>query len=571
MRLPWSTATFSVGSVFVLTIVLMCTTGAGQTNTLIIIADDLGVDTIGAYKEGASPAPTPNIDSLAARGVMFRNAYAAPTCSPTRATYLTGRYGFRTGVGRPGHALPVSEITLPEVLDHGKIAHALIGKWHLAAGNDPNSPNLSGWSHFSGSIPGFFYNGQTYFSWRKVVNGRESLVTNYATSENVDDALKWIKSQTGPWVVSLNFNAAHTPLHEPPGALHTYHLAGKRPDREPIPFFKAMIQAMDTEIGRLLTSLGSTTLARTNVIFLGDNGTEARTTEPPFQADHAKWTVYEGGINVPLIVSGPAVASLGREEKALVCTVDLFHTIAEFQGLNARTIVPAAVALDGISLVPYLRAANSPSLREFAYAESFNARIHDRAVRNDRYKLIDRNGSEALYDLLIDPFEQTDLLKKPLSPDEHYALNVLRAEFDRLAGRASYFTFGSGCGGVTLGAVSGARPVLGQSFRTKISNLGSGAVAVFGLVGFSRTHWGTYSLPLDLGFLGMPTCRLYTSIDAMVPLSINHRSATWEVPIPALPELLGWRFYQQGLVIDASANQAGAIVTNAGQGCMERE
>jgi len=229
------------------------------------------------------------------------------------------------------------------------------------------------------------------------------------------------------------------------------------------------------------------------------------------------------------------------------------------------------VPLDGISLVPYLRSANSPSLREFAYAESFNVRNRDRAVRNDRYKLIDLSGAEALYDLLIDPFEQTDLLKGPLSPDKQYALDALRAEFDRLAGRASYFTFGSGCGGVTLGAVSGARPVLGQTFRTRIANLGSGAVAVFGLIGFSRTQWGAYTLPLDLGFLGIPGCRLYTSIDAMVPLPFNNRSATWKLPIPALPELAGWRFYQQGLVIDASANPVGAILTNAGQGCVERE
>jgi len=343
MRSPCTTTAFRAGSVFVLIFVLLGTAGLCQTNTLIILADDIGVDTIGAYKEGASPAPTPNIDSLAASGVLFRNAYAAPTCSPTRATYHTGRYGFRTGVGWPGQALPYSEFTLPEVLDHGKIAHALIGKWHLASGNDPNSPNLSGWSHFSGSIPGYFMGGQTYFSWRKVVNGKENLVTNYATTENVDDALKWIKSRTGPWVVSLNFNAAHTPLHAPPGSLHTYNLAGKNPNREPIPFFKAMIQAMDTEIGRLLTSLGSSTLARTNVIFLGDNGTAGRTTEPPFQSNHAKFTVYEGGINVPLIVSGPAVASPGREEKALVCTVDLFHTIAELHGLNARSVVPATL------------------------------------------------------------------------------------------------------------------------------------------------------------------------------------------------------------------------------------
>jgi len=97
------------------------------------------------------------------------------------------------------------------------------------------------------------------------------------------------------------------------------------------------------------------------------------------------------------------------------------------------------------------------------------------------------------------------------------------------------------------------RPMRGQTFRAKISNLGSSAAAACGLIGFLRTQWGAYTLPLHLGFPGMTGCRLYTSIDAMVPLPINSGAAKWELPIPSLPELLGMRFDQQGLVFGASA------------------
>ena len=97
-------------------------------NFLIIVGDDLGVDKIGVYGEGPSPPPTPTIDSLALEGVLFRNAWANPTCAPTRAAALTGRYGFRTGVGVAGGAdLPFEELLLPEWITaiHG---NASLGK-----------------------------------------------------------------------------------------------------------------------------------------------------------------------------------------------------------------------------------------------------------------------------------------------------------------------------------------------------------------------------------------------------------------------------------------------------------
>lgn len=125
------------------------------------------MDYVGAYKEGTNPPPTPNIDALAQRGVLFRNTWANPSCSPTRACILTGRYPFRTYVGRwirhPHHSDPIGtlaarEWTLPEVLDRAQIgyAHACVGKWHLGdASLGADTPRIyGGFDHFAGSLEG---------------------------------------------------------------------------------------------------------------------------------------------------------------------------------------------------------------------------------------------------------------------------------------------------------------------------------------------------------------------------------------------------------------------------------
>ncbi|MEY2982666.1 MAG: Arylsulfatase precursor, partial [Planctomycetota bacterium] len=105
----------------------------GQNNVLILLADDIGVDYVGCYGEGSNPPPTPNIDTLAQRGVLFRNAYANPSCSPTRACIHTGRFPFRTLVGRwiryennsePIGRLLDEEWTIPEVLDRAGSGYA---------------------------------------------------------------------------------------------------------------------------------------------------------------------------------------------------------------------------------------------------------------------------------------------------------------------------------------------------------------------------------------------------------------------------------------------------------------
>ncbi|HEY5622163.1 MAG TPA: sulfatase-like hydrolase/transferase, partial [Gammaproteobacteria bacterium] len=181
----------------------------------------------------------------------------------------------------------------------------------------------------------------------------------------------------------------------------------------PIRYFHAMIEAMDAEIGRVLDSMTPEVRENTYVIFMGDNGTTNSSVVAPFERGRAKGTVYQGGVNVPLIVTGPGVAH-GVSE-ALVNSTDLFATILEMTAVDISAVLPAGVTLDSLSFVPYLQNPNLPSIREWVYVDEFPGSflgIEDAnyAIRNDRYKLVRNDGNLELYDLRSDPYELVNIL-----------------------------------------------------------------------------------------------------------------------------------------------------------------
>lgn len=355
--------------------------GEPPGNVLIVVADDLGLDQLALYGRPDAP-PTPNLDALAARGVVFWNAWGHPTCSPMRATLQTGRYPFRTGVGAviPAHAggpgLPLAEVTLPELLDlgtGGAYAHAALGKWHLGTsqvGGDL-APNLAGYAHFAGSLEGQI---ERYDGWRRVVDGVGAYTSRYATSVCVDDALLWIHAQTRPWLCVVSFQAPHAPYHRPPAGLHTQVLPAADPREvcggpggDPLPFLRAAIEALDTELGRLLASLPPGQLERTTILFLGDNGAESCVARPP-TTNRAKGTLFESGLRVPFVAAGHRVTARGTST-ALVGASDVFATVAELAGIDLAATLPG-LALDSKSLVPCL-ASRTARVRTWLYAEAF--------------------------------------------------------------------------------------------------------------------------------------------------------------------------------------------------------
>jgi arylsulfatase A-like enzyme len=399
-----------------------------RPNVLVIVADDIGVDMIGAYGESPAAPCTPHIDALAARGLLFRNAWANPVCSPTRAALLTGRYGFRTGVGtvvtnnEPG--LAHSEVTLPELLDG--YSSACVGKWHLSGNLGDLHPNQCGFDHFSGFLRGAV---NDYFQWPKIVDGQASTATTYTTIAFTDDAIGQITRLPEPWIVFVHHNAAHTPLHVPPGALcptaacgttFCNSLPANPTDRQ---LARAMTEALDSEIGRLMATVDALH-PEAYVFFLGDNGTSGGVSIAPFLPGHAKGTLYEGGVNVPLIVCGPTVGH--AESAALVSVTDVFATVADL----AR--VPSS-AEDSISMKRYF-ARPDAALRNTVYSETFTPNggppftNHERAIRDARYKLIRRTGQpDEFFDLANDPFESQNLLPG-LSTTEQAAFDALEAE-----------------------------------------------------------------------------------------------------------------------------------------------
>jgi len=174
------------------------------------------------------------------------------------------------------------------------------------------------------------------------------------------------------------------------------------------------------------------------VIFMGDNGTFGPVVDAPFSKGKAKGSVYEGGVNVPLIVTGPGVAR-NRASDALVNSVDMFTTIMEMAGIQPVGTVPSGVVVDAVSFLPYLSRPDRPSIRQWIYADVFGGNgglsegmFHggQYAIRNATYKLVVNAGREEFYDVR-DRSEMHNLLGT-LTPEQQVAYASLRSQVDRL-------------------------------------------------------------------------------------------------------------------------------------------
>lgn len=467
-----------------------------QQNILLLIADDVGLDLIGAYNNATEQtSDTPEIDALASSGVRFLYAYSQSTCSPTRATILTGQYGFRNGVGinaeganRLAH---VEMQTLPQVLPPNYRA-AAFGKWHLDGtafgaidlddhGDVTHVITYAGFEFFKGKGGNFNLNktewdddnphknptippndrilpagtNENYYRWEKrtisenlkvrdqwieCVNGPTARC--YITTDTVNDAIQKMKNfRPDPWFIWIGFNAVHDPIlnqpqtdnfNAPPDEL----LDGNKYDATTLDGArKAHMKALDHEIGRLLDSVD---LANTTIIFVGDNGTARR----PSEGTPCKGTFRECGIRVPLIVRRPGGVA-GKVIETPVNTTDLFDTIA---GMAANDSTWEG-APDSENLLPYVDdpTFDEPLERKSAgegaitYADRFDRMFfwEKRSIQDGRYKYIwfhDKAGSisDGLYDIESDPNLESNLLDTALPGDAVSALGALRSAMARL-------------------------------------------------------------------------------------------------------------------------------------------
>jgi arylsulfatase A-like enzyme len=409
---------------------------AAPPNIILVITDDQGYGDIAFH--GNEKIVTPHLDRLARESTRLTDFHVDPTCSPTRAALLTGRYSTRTGVWHTvmGRSLLYhDEVTLADVLAANGYRNGMFGKWHLGD-NFPMRPEDRGFHHVVahggggiGQTPDYW--GNTYFDDHYLVNGQWTPFTGYCTDVFFDEALTFIeRHRTGPFFVYLSTNVPHGP-YRVPDRYRDYYL--ERGVREPMASFYGMIENFDENMGRLLSRLDQWDLAdNTILIFTTDNGTAAGVAPPRQVNEGVEWpgfnagmrgqkgSPYDGGHRVPCFIRWPAGAiGADRELRQLTAHFDLFPTLVELAAVEFTPPNP----LDGLSLVPLLRQEHVvwPERTLFVHTqrEEIPPKWRNSAVLIQDWRLI--NGEE-LYDLTFDPGQTTDLAVQ--HPDRVAALRA---------------------------------------------------------------------------------------------------------------------------------------------------
>lgn len=402
----------------------VCAEHLAPPNVLLIMTDDQGFGDLGYH--GNPVIRTPNLDRLAAESVRLTDFHVDPTCSPTRAALLTGRYSCRTGVwhtimGRS--LLRRDEVVIAQLFKEAGYRTAIFGKWHLGD-SFPYRPWDRGFDecliHLGGGIgqaPDYW--GNTYFSPMLCHNGRWEKHEGYCTDIFFRHAIGYIREhREEPFFVYLPTNAPHAPLQVPDPYAEPYRKAGL-PDN--LARFYGMITNIDDNVGQLLRTLDELDLAKnTIVIFLTDNGSAGGGFNAGMRGK--KGSMYEGGHRVPCFIRWPGKLA-PKDVSGLAAHLDLLPTLADFCGIN----LPKELRLDGMSLRPYLE-GDCKELPDRTLVVQVNRVEHPRpwqgsAVLRGPYRLI--NGKE-LYDLRSDPGQQRDI-----AAEHPEIVAELRAAYER--------------------------------------------------------------------------------------------------------------------------------------------
>ena len=386
-----------------------CFSQQQSPNILLIIADDLGIDSTPGFGITSDLPVTPTLDSFREKGLSYTNCWAAPQCSPTRAAIMSGKFGIKTGVMRPPLILDTSHTSLFTKIKEQSITDysmGLIGKWHLGGSDTGNysHPLDSGVPYYEGV---FTSQVDDYYDWTKVNSeGNEEQVKEYATTHLTNNAISWIDNQTKPWFLWLAHVAPHSPFQAPPEGTYTTTPTDNRTT------YLSMVENLDFEINRLISSMDNETLENTVIIFIGDNGTPGQANNY-WPAGHAKSSIYEGGIRVPLIITGKSIERVNEVEASLVQATDLHATILELAGVKLL-----GGTENSLSLKPSLSFENQV-LKKINYTDYESGNTEYWATRNNTYKLIeDENGNEEFYNIITDLKEETNLIGNLTSEQE---------------------------------------------------------------------------------------------------------------------------------------------------------
>ena len=396
-----------------------------EPNIIFIIADDMGKDATFSFSEGSIKPNTPNLNAIKNSGLSFNNFWVNPTCTPTRGSMITGKYGYRTGLKWAGDQISTSEKILQKYISeetNDKYSTAIVGKWHLSGNNQSTNPESFGVDYYAGILSGTV---PDYYNWTMSEDGVSSNQTTYATEHLTNLAIDWVDNQDKPWFLWLAYNAPHTPFHTPPSNMHSQ---GALPDyvsgTDATPYYMAAIEAMDFQIGKLIESIPQSELDNTIIIFIGDNGTPNLVAQSPYSNQTVKGTLYQGGINTPMFISGSGVNRTGSDDN-LINSTDLYATIANLCGVQDSQVN------DSHSFSSLL--TSDSTIRDFQYSEMDDGINDTWTIRDANYKLIvNANGDEEMYNITSDPYETVNLLLFDLTNEQQAAKFVLEMELSQI-------------------------------------------------------------------------------------------------------------------------------------------
>lgn len=373
-------------------------------NIIIILTDDQGYKDVGF--NGCTDIPTPNIDKIAANGVVFTNAYVSyAVCGPSRAGLMTGRYQDRFGFGRnpllaPNditQGIPLEEESIAEALQKGGYNTLGIGKWHLGA-HRLQRPLQQGFDeHF-----GFLSGGHRYFpeDWtlndlseirsqqdgyltKLLHNGKRVEEDEYLTDALSREAVNFIKKERDePFFIYLAYNAPHAPLQATEKYLKRFPNIKNKKRKT----YAAMVSAVDDGVGIVLDALDEMGITdNTIVYFLSDNGGPIKNGSNNDPLRGKKGNLYEGGIRVPFAMQWPNKIKAGQTYHKPIISLDIFATVAEYAGITPEN------ELDGVNIIPFLNGDSDATPHEFLYWRKFDQK--KLAIRHSDYKLVRDSGN----------------------------------------------------------------------------------------------------------------------------------------------------------------------------------
>jgi arylsulfatase A len=405
---------------------VLCGAGAARAkaplNIVLVLVDDLGWAELGCY--GNRFNNTPNIDRLAREGVRFTDAYAAaPVCSPTRVSIMTGQYPARVGITDYLRAddekfLSPDLKTVAKALHPAGYRSALIGKWHLMGdyATRKGDPKLHGFDEVICSETKYIGGGSYFYPYAFMPEVKARHDGEYLTDRLNQEAVDFItRNRKGPFFVYLSHYSVHTRLAAKPALVDKYaRLPGAGKNRNN-PELAAMLESIDDGVGMIAATLDKLGIAgNTALVFTSDNGGETRvTSNAPLRG--GKSELYEGGIRVPLIVSAPGFGKTGSTCHVPVTTIDFYPTFLDFAGLKPDP----GQTLDGVSLSRAVKGERSLAQRPLYWhypldKPHFLGGRSAGAIRQGDFKLIqffDTNKVE-LYNLKEDIGETKDVSAK---------------------------------------------------------------------------------------------------------------------------------------------------------------